>query len=225
MSSRKSTGKANPGSTRSKSGLIPAIASQSPAGVLDRHAGTAVSLRKSALTGMTDSNAIFAKSWLDLLAEAAGDRKQAPSVLISEFSLGLDHNSEFHFETLAEAGIRVAVAPFFGSQLISEAVRLEILLVPLPPESIQELGEWIADEPETTIVFDLREQRIELPGATDIAFETHPWLRSRLLLGMDNLDEQNLHLESARDFRERDRRQHPWFYERFYVRPDQADSD
>lgn len=212
MSSRKPTGKANPGSTRSKSELIPAIASQSPVGVLDRHAGAAVVLRAAALPRADDYDAIFASPWSGLLAEAAGKRETTPSILLSEFSLGLGEKHEFHFETLTEAGIRVAIAPFFGAGLVSEAVRWEILLAPLPAEAIQALGEHIRDKPETILTVDLREQRIELPDAESVAFETHPWLRSRLLVGMDNLDEQYRHQESAKEFRARDRGRRPWLY-------------
>ena len=221
MSSRKPTGKAGPGSTKSKGELIPAIAAQSPVGVLDRHAGAAVVLRAAALPRATDYDAVFASPWSDLLAEAAGTRETTPSILLSEFSLGLSEKHEFHFETLTDAGIRIVAAPFFGAGLVSAAVLRGILLAPLPAETIQALGERIAGQPETILTFDLREQRIELPGAESIAFETHPWLRSRLLFGMDNLDEQFRHSASAEEFRSRDRSQRPWLY----GKPNQPDSE
>ena len=221
MSSRKPTGKTNPGSTRSKSELIPAIASQSPVGVFDRHAGAVVVLRAAALPRVADYDTVFASPWSDLLAEAAGTRKTTPSILLSEFSLGLSEEHEFHFETLTEVGIRIVVAPFFGADLVSAAVLRGILLAPLPAETIQSLGEYIANKPETILTFDLREQRIELPDAESIAFETHPWLRSRLLFGMDDLDEQYRHSASAEEFRSRDQSRRPWLY----GKPDEPDSE
>ena len=224
MSSSKTTDKTGPGSTSSKAEAVPAIASQSPVGVLERHVGTAILLRSDALPQSADAEAIFAQPWGHLLAGAAGNREQTPSILLSEFSLGLSDAREFHFETvfetLADAGIRVVAAPFFGSSLVSEAVRRGILLAPLPAETIQFLGERLAEEPETVLTFDLREQRIELPGAEPIAFETHPWLRSRLLFGMDDLDEQIRYRETAKEFRSRDRVRRPWLY----GKPDGADS-
>ena len=168
-----------------------------------------------------DSDTIFARPWGRLLAAAAGKREQAPSILLSELSLGLSEEHEFHFETLADAGIRVAAAPFFGSNLVSEAVRRGILLAPLPAETIQALGERLAAEPETTLTVDLREQRIELPAAESVAFETHAWLRSRLLVGMDDLDEQYRHREPAAAFRSRDRGRRPWLYRK----PPESDSE
>lgn len=233
MSSSKTTDKTGPGSTSSKAEAVPAIASQSPVGVLERHAGTAILLRSDALPQSADADAIFALPWNDLLAGAAGNREQTPSILLAEFSLGLNDAREFHFETLfetlfetffetlADAGIRVVAAPFFGSSLVSEAVRRGILLAPLPAETIQFLGEHLAEEPETVLTVDLREQRIELPGAEPIAFETHPWLRSRLLFGMDDLDEQIRYRETAEEFRSRDRVRRPWLY----GKPDGADSN
>ena len=229
MSSSKTTGKTGPGSTSNKAETVPAIASQSPVGALERHAGTAILLRSDALSRSADSDAIFAQPWSRLLADAAGNREQTPSILLAEFSLGLNDAGEFHFEalfetffkTLADAGIRVVAAPFFGSSLVSEAVRRGILLAPLPAETIQLLGERLAEEPETVLIFDLREQRIELPDAGFIAFETHPWLRSRLLCGMDDLDEQIRYRVTAKEFRSRDRVRRPWLYRK----PDKADSN
>ena len=222
MSSSTTTDKTGPGSTSSKAEAeaVPAIASQSPAGGLERHAGTAIWLRSDAVPRSADAEAIFAQPWGHLLAGAAGYRKQTPSILLSECSLGLRDAREFHFETLIDAGIRVAAAPFFGANLVSEAVRRGILLTPLAAETIQILGERLAEEPATMLTVDLREQRIELPGAGFIAFETHPWLRSRLLFGMDDLDEQYQYRETEKAFRSRDRVLRPWLY----GKPDGADS-
>ncbi len=223
MASRKATGKIGPGSTKSsdKKGnkdenqaILPAVASQSPVGGLKVHVGAGVYLRASSLPRRANADAMLARPWRRLLAHAAVDRQPPPSILISDLSFGLSAEHPFHFDTLADLAIAVLAAPFFGSSLVSDAVRHGILLVPLPAATLVALGERVEARPECLLRVDLGEQRIELPGGETIAFQTHPWLRDRLLFGMDDLDEQMRYRENATEHRFRDRERRPWLYTR-----------
>ncbi len=219
MSSPKATGKAGPGFTGSNPKAIPAVLAQAPASGLARHSGTATILRRQNLPhAATDCDvareALFAAPWLHLLESGGGTPENPPTVLLSECSFGLSESVDFHFQTLVDAELRVVIAPFFGPALVSEAVRHGILLMPLPRETIAALGENLAGRPAAELTVDLHEQHIQCPGSELIPFETHPWLRTRLLHGMDNLDEQMRHRASAREFRDRDRTRSPWLYGR-----------
>lgn len=225
MSSSKTTGKTGPGSTVAEaaagggSGILPALSSQAPTASLERHAGTALFLRESDLPqahgGETD---LFSRPWGDLLASCGnshnsrGKRQARPSILLAEMGFGLNPSAEFHFETLLNAEIRVVIAPFFGTALISDAVRHGILLIPLPLETIRSIATGLAAQPDSKLAIDLREQAIEPPQGGPIAFQTHPWLRTRLLHGMDDRDEQLRHRETAREFRAENRKRSPWLY-------------
>jgi len=220
MSSSKTTGKTGPGSTGAEaagggSGILPALSSQAPTASLERHAGTALFLRESDLP---QTPGVFSRPWGDLLAscrnrrDSRGNRQARPSILLAEMGFGLNPSAEFHFETLLNAEIRVVIAPFFGTALISDAVRHGILLIPLPLETIRSIATGLAAQPDSKLAIDLREQAIEPPQGGPIAFQTHPWLRTRLLHGMDDRDEQLRHRETAREFRAENRRRSPWLY-------------
>ena len=220
MSSSKTTGKTGPGSTGAEaagggSGILPALSSQAPTASLERHAGTALLLRESDLP---QTPGVFSRPWGDLLAscrnrhDSRGNRQARPSILLAEMGFGLNPSAEFHFETLLNAEIRVVIAPFFGTALISDAVRHGILLIPLPLETIRSIATGLAAQPDSKLAIDLREQAIEPPQGGPIAFQTHPWLRTRLLHGMDDRDEQLRHRETAREFRAENRRRSPWLY-------------
>ena len=219
MSSSKATGKTGPGSTVAEagggSGILPALSSQAPTASLERHAGTALFLRESDLP---QTPGVFSRPWGDLLASCGnshnsrGKRQARPSILLAEMGFGLDPSAEFHFETLLSAGIRVVIAPFFGAALVSSAVRHGILLIPLPLETIRSIATGLAAQPDSKLAIDLREQAIEPPQGGPIAFQTHPWLRTRLLHGMDDRDEQLRHRETAREFRAENRKRSPWLY-------------
>ncbi len=222
MSSPKATGKAGPGFTRGKSTrsnpeAIPAVLVQAPASGLARHSGLVAILRRRDLPDAAADcdaaqEALFAAPWPHLL-QSGGDVPENPStILLSECSFGLGESGDIHFQTLLDAEVRVVIAPFFGPALVSGAVRHGVLLAPLPIETIAALGEKLAEQPETELTVDLQEQRIQCPGCEPIPFETHPWLRTRLLHGMDDLDEQMRHRVGAREFRARDRSRSPWLY-------------
>ena len=153
---------------------------------------------------------MFSQPWGEILRQCAGGHE--PSILLSECSFGLGEAGDFHFETLVDNRIRVVIAPFFGPALVSEAVRCNVLLAPLPLPVIESLGASLTREPNAELQFDLKAQQITLPDGNTIPFETHPWLRTRLLHGMDNLDEQLRHRDSAQKFRTEDRRRNPWLY-------------
>jgi len=225
MSSNKATGKTGPGSTgaeatvRGGSGTLPALSSQAPTASLERHAGTALFLRESDLPQTPGGEAdLFSRPWSDLLASchdshhSRGDHQAQPSILLAETGFGLNQAAEFHFETLLDAEIRVVIAPFFGTALISGAVRHGVLLIPLPLETIRSIATGLAAKADAKLAIDLRGQTIEPPQGGRIAFQTHPWLRTRLLHGMDNFDEQLRHRETARKFRAENRKRSPWLY-------------
>lgn len=223
MSSPKATGKAGPGftggkSTRNNPEAIPAVLAQAPAGGLARHSGLAAVLRRRDLPGAAaDCDAaqetLFAAPWLHLLESGGNTPENPPTILLSECSFGLSESADFHFQALLDAEIRIVIAPFFGPALVSDAVRHGILLAPLPIETIAALDEKLAGQPETELSVDLRDQFIQYPGCEPIPFETHPWLRIRLLHGMDNLDEQMRHRADAKAFRSRDRDRNPWLHD------------
>ena len=153
---------------------------------------------------------MFSQPWGGILRQCPGGHE--PSILLSECSFGLGEAGDFHFETLVDNRIRVVIAPFFGPALVSEAVRCNVLLAPLPLPIIESLGASLTREPDAELQIDLKAQQITLPDGNTIPFETHPWLRTRLLHGMDNLDEQLRHRDSAQKFRTKDRRRSPWLY-------------
>ncbi len=225
MSSSKATGKTGPGSTGAEatasggSSILPALSSQAPAASLEQHAGTALFLRQADLPPTPGGEAdLFSRPWSDLLASchgshnSRGNSQTRPSILLAETGFGLNPSAEFHFETLLDAEIRVVIAPFFGTALISDAVRHRILLIPLPLETVRSIAAGLAAKPDAELAIDLREQAIAPPQGGRIAFQTHPWLRTRLLHGMDDLDEQLRHRETARKFRAENRKRSPWLY-------------
>jgi 3-isopropylmalate/(R)-2-methylmalate dehydratase small subunit len=113
---------------------------------------------------------------------------------------------------LPASGVRVLIAPGFGSEFFSEAVRQGILLVALPNEVIDGIIAWVEANPQQAMTVDLEAQLIDIPGMGRIPFETPPRVRHKLLHGLDDLDELIQHREDAVAFRMEDRKRRPWLY-------------
>ena len=67
-------------------------------------------------------------------------------------------------------------------------------------------------QPDIALTVDLERLVIERPDMLPISFEMHPRLRNKLLLGLDDLDENIKYSDEADRFLERNRLQKPWIY-------------
>lgn len=131
------------------------------------------------------------------------------TILLGGETLGIDG---FTDGRLPAPGIRVLIAPGFGSEFFSQAVRQGILLVALPQEVIDGIVAWVDANPRQAMTVDLEAQLIDIPGMGRIPFETPPRVRHKLLHGLDDLDELVQHREEAVAFRLEDRKRRPWLY-------------
>jgi 3-isopropylmalate/(R)-2-methylmalate dehydratase small subunit len=109
-------------------------------------------------------------------------------------------------------GIRAVIAPGFDARFVSEAVRQGILPVALPGETIDAIGARLEASPREMITVDLECQTVDVPGLGSFSFDTPPWVRRKLLQGLDDFDELLEHQEVAAAFRIEDRNRRPWLY-------------
>ena len=224
----------------SKPDLIPAVASQSKLSMMKQHAGTVLCLMDRLLKDAGGSageqdlipEEMLSGPWAGLLStecEQGGEKndpkakfhQQQPSILLSEVSLGV--SAEFHADSLNDLGIRAVIAPYFGPRIVSDAARLGVLLVPLPIESIQLLKARIAGNPTLAMAINLEQQTIEVEGLETLKFETHPWLRNRLLHGLDDLDELRLYRTDAMQKRAQAKQERPWLFSQASQKKDKND--
>lgn len=204
--------------------LVSAINSQSTIALLKQHSGSVLQLSEQGLLNAADSpefdnidvDKALSQSWSWVFEQdprVSETAIRAASLLISTVSLGLNENHPFCFATLIDLNIRVVIAPFFGPTVLSDAVRHGVLLVPLLAEKISAIEEKLTQDPGLEILVDLENLLIQLPDDEPICFETHPWLRKRLLLGLDELDELRLYRNDAQDFRIQYKEGKPWLFD------------
>jgi len=108
--------------------------------------------------------------------EAAG-----AEILVAGRNFGCGSSREHAAWALQDYGFKAIVAPSFGDIFATNAAQIGLLTVTLPAERVQELGAAAA------LTIDLEQQTITAPDGTATGFEFDPFVRHRLLNGLDDI--------------------------------------
>ncbi len=108
--------------------------------------------------------------------------------------------------------MRVVIATSFGPEFEGSCVAFGLLPVPLDPEAVEEIEEWVGSNPKEEMTVDLETEEIRLAGREAVSFSIHPRLRNKLLFGLSELEEMLEHRAQTIAFRRADRTRRPWLY-------------
>jgi 3-isopropylmalate/(R)-2-methylmalate dehydratase small subunit len=103
------------------------------------------------------------------------------TILVAGRNFGCGSSREHAAWALQDYGFEAIVAPSFGDIFAGNAAQIGLLTVRLPPEQVRRLAG------ETELCVDLETQTIGPPGGESIPFEYDPFLRHRLLNGLDDI--------------------------------------
>lgn len=136
------------------------------------------------------------------------------SILIAGQNFGIGSTQAFALTRLMACGMRVVIAPSFGTVFYGDCFVYGLLPVTLGREPIARIVNAIVANPRVETTVDLEKQVIGRPGMEAIAFSMNPRLRNNLLLGLDDLDEALKHTDDAEAFQNENRKRRPWIYQR-----------
>lgn len=133
-------------------------------------------------------------------------------ILLGGENFGCGSSREHAVWALHEYGIRVVIAPSFSPIFRGNCVRNGIVPVTLPAESVAQLAEFIAPDPQARqIDVDLEAGQVRA-GVHVYSFELESEAREMLLEGLDGIDLTLKHRADIDAFVVRDRLQRPWIY-------------
>lgn len=133
-------------------------------------------------------------------------------ILLGGENFGCGSSREHAVWALHEYGIRVVIAPSFSPIFRGNCVRNGIVPVTLPAESVAQLAEFIAPDPQARqIDVDLEAGQVRA-GVQVNSFELESEAREMLLEGLDGIDLTLKHRADIDAFVVRDRLQRPWIY-------------
>ena len=103
------------------------------------------------------------------------------TILVTGRNFGCGSSREHAAWALQDYGFEVVIAPSFSDIFTSNCAQTGLLVVTLPAEEVREL----MGSSELTV--DLEAQTISDPAGRTVAFDFDPFLRHRLLNGLDDI--------------------------------------
>jgi len=135
------------------------------------------------------------------------------SLLLAGENFGCGSSREHAAWALSQWGIRVIVAPSFGSIFYNNCIQNGILPVVLEPEKIKELQTFVELNPAVNqLTVDLRATIISAGSNICYPFAIEPGDQQNLLQGLDAIGSTLKMMSSIEAFEENDIHRRPWVY-------------
>ena len=135
------------------------------------------------------------------------------SLLLTGENFGCGSSREHAAWALSQWGIRVIVAPSFGSIFYNNCIQNGILPVVLETEKIRELQTFVELNPAVNqLIVDLRATTITAGSNTKYRFYIEPSNQQNLLQGLDTIESTLKMMPSIEAFEKNDNQIRPWVY-------------
>ncbi len=115
--------------------------------------------------------------------------KYSGQVLVAGKNFGCGSSREHAAWALVDYGFRVLVSSEFADIFYHNALNNGLLPVEVDPGVLEQLFNWIQQDPGTEVVVDLQHQSMEVPAkGLSVGFEINPYKKDCLINGLDDLD-------------------------------------
>ena len=113
-------------------------------------------------------------------------RYAGASILLAGPNFGCGSSREHAPWAIEDAGFRAVIAPSFADIFRNNCLKIGLLPVALPAETVRGLMDAVQDDPATRIAVDLEARTVQASGL-EHAFEIDDFTRWRLLEGLDDI--------------------------------------
>ena len=139
-------------------------------------------------------------------------RYQGAQILVAGDNFGCGSSREHAPWALLDYGFRSIIAPSFADIFYNNCAKNGILLVALPEASVQQLFTEIEENVGCELTVDLPNQKVQSPKGLAFSFEIDPFVKHRLLNGLDDIG-WTLQFQSAIEkFEASYQKQVPWMF-------------
>jgi 3-isopropylmalate/(R)-2-methylmalate dehydratase small subunit len=115
-------------------------------------------------------------------------RYEGASVLVAGPNFGCGSSREHAPWALEDYGFRAIIAPSFADIFRGNCLKIGVLPITLPSETVERLMRALEDDPSVEIVVDVERRRVEAPAAgIDEEFPLDDFTQYRLLNGLDDI--------------------------------------
>ena len=109
-------------------------------------------------------------------------------IVVADINWGCGSSREYAVYVMAANGIRAVIAPSFGDIHYSNCTKSGVLPVRLAGADCDRLRRQLNETPGAEIAIDLEAQQVTGPDGRVYGFEIEPFLKYRLLRGLDDID-------------------------------------
>ena len=139
-------------------------------------------------------------------------RYQGAQILVAGDNFGCGSSREHAPWALLDYGFRSIIAPSFADIFYNNCAKNGILLVAIPEASVQQLFTEIEENVGCELKVDLPNQKVQSPKGLAFSFEIDPFVKHRLLNGLDDIG-WTLQFQSAIEkFEASYQKQVPWMF-------------
>jgi len=110
------------------------------------------------------------------------------TILLARDNFGCGSSREHAPWALSDYGFRVIIAPGFADIFYNNSIKNGILLIRLDAAIVDDLFRQVLAKPGTTMTVDLEKQIVTAPDGQQYSFDIHPFARTCLLKGLDQID-------------------------------------
>jgi 3-isopropylmalate/(R)-2-methylmalate dehydratase small subunit len=139
-------------------------------------------------------------------------RYQGAQILVAGDNFGCGSSREHAPWALLDYGFRSIIAPSFADIFYNNCAKNGILLVALPEASVQQLFKEIEDNVGCELTVDLPNQKVQSPKGLEFGFEIDPFVKHRLLNGLDDIGWTLQFQSEIEKFETSYQKQAPWMF-------------
>ncbi|MFZ8918417.1 MAG: 3-isopropylmalate dehydratase small subunit [bacterium] len=139
-------------------------------------------------------------------------RYQGAQILVAGDNFGCGSSREHAPWALLDYGFRSIIAPSFADIFYNNCAKNGILLVALPEASVQQLFTEIEDNVGCELTVDLPNQKVQSPKGLEFSFEIDPFVKHRLLNGLDDIGWTLQFQSEIEKFETSYQKQAPWMF-------------
>ena len=139
-------------------------------------------------------------------------RYQGAQILVAGDNFGCGSSREHAPWALLDYGFRSIIAPSFADIFYNNCAKNGVLLVALPEASVQQLFTEIEENVGCELTVDLPNQKIQSPKGLEFSFEIDPFIKNRLLNGLDDIGWTLQYQSEIESFESNYQKQAPWMF-------------
>ena len=139
-------------------------------------------------------------------------RYKGAQILVAGDNFGCGSSREHAPWALLDYGFRSIIAPSFADIFYNNCAKNGILLVALPEASVQQLFTEIEENVGCQLTVDLPNQKVQSPKGLEFSFEIDPFVKHRLLNGLDDIGWTLQYQSEIESFESNYQKQAPWMF-------------